>query len=380
MRYFLIFLFSLTLATNVFYWLPRAELVNTLEELITENMPGDLKGPLTEHSNEQLYFRAIGYLLPAYEKSINLRLGNWERPTIGRCQIQLHHKTSDEFSLWTRHLSTLDGKLSLIIYPQCSTRWRYILLFSLTLAAGSTYFIYLLPKPYSQKRHHWINRLITEGYGIQDAIAATSSLDDKKSPSDVQIDSFFNLHQEAERNFSNIVQLAADHPTLTLTPEESEWFSRAKEHHATEQALTIAKADDRLIIDLNRSRVTIHGWQIEIPKTPLFYYTWYALRRQQGDGWLENPRTNRSDMAQGQKLAQLMWNHNGHAKAISDLETNGLRSKILDQNRSKIKEEIVCVLGKVLAKPYLFEKIKAEGSDQSSYRLALPSNQIEVLQ
>jgi len=91
-----------------------------------------------------------------------------------------------------------------------------------------------------------------------------------------------------------------------------------------------------------------------------------------------NPRSNRPDRAAGEELARLMWNFSGHAKASSLLESVGMRAKTLDQNRSKIKDEIVAALGAELASRYLFEQRRDPRSSRMSYRLGLRAEQLVI--
>jgi hypothetical protein len=116
-----------------------------------------------------------------------------------------------------------------------------------------------------------------------------------------------------------------------------------------------------------------------VAKTPLFYYAWYALKRVQSAGWMLNPPSNRPDREQGSELAELMWKYKGHAKAISELEQHGLRAKTLDQNRSKLREELVATLGPTLAEHYLFDTEK-DALGRLRYRLKSTATQIKILE
>ena len=71
-----------------------------------------------------------------------------------------------------------------------------------------------------------------------------------------------------------------------------------------------------------------------------------------------------------------MQHYGGHGKAINDLQSNGLKAKTLDQNRSKIKDELVSVLGETLAADYLFETARDAQSGRSKYRIKLPPEAI----
>lgn len=66
-----------------------------------------------------------------------------------------------------------------------------------------------------------------------------------------------------------------------------------------------------------------------------------------------------------------MSQFNGNEKAIRDLENNGLKAKTLNQNRSKIKMELIDSLGEGLAHEYLFESKKDAKSDRVHYRASI---------
>jgi len=139
-----------------------------------------------------------------------------------------------------------------------------------------------------------------------------------------------------------------------LNAEQRAWFFKALElGHDTESARQVALSPVSLEIDLCGASLCIHGVNIQLPKTPLFYYFWYALCAQQGRAMVLNPSVSRPQVDAGQELAQLMMRHQGHGRAINDLKTHGLKSKTLDQNRNKIRDELLSVLGD-LALPYLF--------------------------
>jgi hypothetical protein len=131
-------------------------------------------------------------------------------------------------------------------------------------------------------------------------------------------------------------------------------------------------------IDLRRGKLEIHGMDIPMHKTPLFYLAWYAIKRRSSDGWVQNPRSNRPDRIASEELVALMADHNGHGRAMHDLEAHGLKAKTLDQNRSKIKDGITAVLGEELGARYLFELRKHATSNRTSYRLKLDAGRIRI--
>lgn len=158
----------------------------------------------------------------------------------------------------------------------------------------------------------------------------------------------------------------ADDPWFLLAMRR---YSRAE--LSLDAALSIATSPPVIAFHHATQLVLIHGLSISLPKTPYFYYAWYALRRSQcdQDGWILNPAADRPDRAAASELITLMEHFGGHQKAINDLKENGLRSKILDQNRNKIKDELTAVLGEELAAGYLFETERDMRSGRHRYRL-----------
>ncbi|WP_160152511.1 hypothetical protein [Microbulbifer sp. ALW1] len=169
----------------------------------------------------------------------------------------------------------------------------------------------------------------------------------------------------------------------TFTDQQLQWFDcamRAKPGN-TEQALAVAAMGDTLEFDCTSLQVRVRGVAVKLSKTPFFYYLWYALQRQGGEreGWYLNPPVNRPDRAAAESLIEWMEAHGGHNKSINDLKEHGLRAKTLDQNRNKIRDELVSALGENLATPFLFESERDLKSGRYRHRLPLCSSHIEVV-
>ncbi|MCK7596241.1 hypothetical protein M0G74_03040 [Microbulbifer sp. CAU 1566] len=169
----------------------------------------------------------------------------------------------------------------------------------------------------------------------------------------------------------------------TLTDQQLQWFDCAMRANGgnTEQALVVAATDNRLEFNCTSLQVRVHGVVVKLSKTPFFYYLWYALQRQgdEREGWFLNPPVNRPDRAAAESLIEWMEAHGGHNKSINDLKENGLRAKTLDQNRNKIRDELVSALGENLATSFLFESERDLKSGRYRHRLSLGSSQIEVV-
>lgn len=145
------------------------------------------------------------------------------------------------------------------------------------------------------------------------------------------------------------------------------------------KAFAVAQSEPGLLFDPMNHRVLVHGLSLKLAKTPFFYFYWYAKARTTGEGWLLNPASNKPDHQTAQQLILLMQQYQGHGKAISDLLQQGLKAKTLDQNRSKIRDELIGLLGPELASPYLFASEKDGRSGRFRYRLCVdPSQIIEI--
>ncbi|CAE6939937.1 hypothetical protein ACOMICROBIO_FLGHMIGD_03991 [Vibrio sp. B1FLJ16] len=126
--------------------------------------------------------------------------------------------------------------------------------------------------------------------------------------------------------------------------------------------------------------VAVNDVVIPISVTPAIYWLWYAKKRKcaQGDGWVLNPPSNRPSEKMGHELITLMETYGGHGRAISELKQNGLKAKTLDQNRNKIKDALVNVLGENFIDHLGFESDKHADNTQSIYRLKISPNAISI--
>lgn len=157
----------------------------------------------------------------------------------------------------------------------------------------------------------------------------------------------------------------------------TEWLVLGWQHmQSAKKAFAVAQSEPGLLFDPTNHQVLVHGLPLKLAKTPFFYFYWYAKARTSGEGWILNPASNKPDHQAAQQLILLMQQYQGHGKAISDLSQQGLKAKTLDQNRSKIRDELICLLGPELASPYLFSSEKDGRSGRFRYRLSVAPNQI----
>tara|TARA_R110000823_G_scaffold47903_2_gene121754 strand:+ start:7139 stop:8383 length:1245 start_codon:yes stop_codon:yes gene_type:complete len=247
----------------------------------------------------------------------------------------------------------------------------------------------LVPPPLSVTHRRWINLLLEQGYTGQEAFDSmrgyrAGALELNAS----QQRCLEHLHAPDSRNMAAVLGVVTDPRVAALAPEQVQWFllgldtaRRGEEplEHLLEPALVIANTPNSVHIDLPRMQLALRGIPVPVGGTPLFYYAWYALARLQDDGWITNPPSNRPDKDAGARLAELMEQHQGHARAINDLQQAGLRARSLDQNRSKIKEDIVAALGEACADAFLFDSSRHPDGVQLRYRLRIEPSGIRVV-
>ena len=248
--------------------------------------------------------------------------------------------------------------------------------------AVAFYFLYVRTAyPLSGNRLRWMNELVVQGYDRRDAYEICGNAREESwSLGTSQRFCLEALHNPTSRNFAYSMRVARDPRIAQLSRGQVEWLVWGLQRNPDdlETAMKIANAPDIVEIDLSQGELRIHGVDIPVNRTPLFYYAWYANNRRLADGWVANPQSNKPDKSAGADLAQLMWSCAGHAKAAASVEEAGLKAKTLDQNRSKIKQEIVAVLGESVGSRYLFDERKDMKTGRMSYRLRVPPECVRI--
>jgi len=237
-----------------------------------------------------------------------------------------------------------------------------------------------LPYPLSARQRRRRELLVAQGYNPDYAMhLVTECARTYERLTSRQQAALARLHSPENQNYEQALRVACLPAISSFSDEAMSWFVLALERNAnTTQAEEIALHSDIVEIDLTRGVLSIHGMDVPLSGTPLFYYGWYALKRLSGEGWITNPRSNRPDISAGAEVADLLRRHSGHAKAIADLELHGLKARTLDQNRSKIKDGITAALGGRLSEKYLFTSRKDPLTRRMSFRINLPRECIEL--
>lgn len=381
-RFLTPFVIVLIFAAGILFYWPRYALLNQLETPVTDTLSVEMRNALVSvASSNRSYSDALAYLVPGLKADLQQSVESLEHSFMEHCHIDLSTNSDDRSGLFTATLNVFsENKTANQVYlsVNCGTRWMPLGLTAFFAAISFCFAVSLIPPPFSRKRSAWIEKLCATGYGSEEAITVTTLLD-QLPPLKLQHQHILDvLHEPSARNFDDLLQAASQGTLLNLKEDQLPWVQQAMSVFSVKDACQIGHSEDTLILDCDKKSITVHGWEITLSKTPFFYYLWYALQRLTGDGWYKNPQSNRPDKERGIELAQLMDAHEGHGKAVNDLNQYGLRSKTLDQNRSKIKEELTATLGTTLAQAYLFETQKSDGSGPSTYRLAVPADRIEI--
>lgn len=347
-----------------------------------ENDPG--RRILTDHMNRDLATLAAdtspGSLARCGGRLLRLQGEQLATPEPGERLIPLS---------WRRGAARVTLELGLA----CRYNWAYIAATQVPLALLLTGLLASLPPPLSDRRRHYLRWLQDQGWGRRQALRLTRGVDAATAPAIAVLDHLLAPGAGEEGGEEGGLPPAEafawidDEAVAGLAGDQLAWFERALELCPGEvrRALDIARAAPELVLYPGEARVSVHGVSMDLPATPFFYYCWYARRRQRdpdpGDGgWFTNPPANRADHEQAGELVALMLAHQGHGRAITDLREKGLRAKTLDQNRSKVKEQLSALLGPELAAPYLFEMERDPRTARFRCRLATPPGQIRILE
>jgi hypothetical protein len=385
----LIWLLLSVLLTVFLSWASRASIENAVQDRLKEHLLLTLDesnfGNAQNRANDQKGLQRIGQQINVAMQ--NLVATRWYS-VYKQCKVQLQRiddvTIEDESLRWSSNFDLLRNQIErkVEVGLSCSTNWWVVICISGVLGLLFAAIYRLLPPPLSKTHRQWINYLLERGYSGAQAFAiirgyTTATL----SMSPAQLACLEQLHDGEQGNFHRVLEVVTDARVARLDNDAVEWLLLGLRTDTGDlaRALELAGAADSVVIDLNEMTLSIRGLNVPISRTPLFYYAWYAMHRIEGDGWMTNPASNRPDMASGRDLIELMSRFDGHAKAINDLERTGLKARTLDQNRSKIKDELVAALGEKLAGNYLFEASKHPDGIHMRYRLRVEAPSIHFV-
>lgn len=260
----------------------------------------------------------------------------------------------------------------------CRINWGILLLSQTLIAALLWALIVWLPKPLGAEATALIGRLEQHGWSKRHA----KQLGRLSPEIRKVIDKIYAHPALSEMDADNVLLLMKHYQLVSISAHQLDWLAVNFRHGQNEDKsfFNVFAMTPQLTFNVDQRLLSINGIAIKLTSTPYYYYLWYAQKRQHGGEqcWVVNPLTTKADTTLGAELILLMQQNGGHGKAINDLVRNGLTAKKLDQNRNKIKDEIIAVLGEELAAPYLFEARREATSQRYSYRIALQSEKIKI--
>ncbi len=369
------------------YSLSHYSLEQKLQQRISQHLQNTLSPILFSNDNGRIN---DSIALKQISNQINISLENFIQnywfSAQKNCQVQLQTLDGIDIESTEQRLNTINFNLQynkiargIQLNYQCQTNIPAYLTLVLLVIVLLAILRKFKPATLSAEARLWLKYLSNRGYTYKQARVAIQNYNNEQLAfSAEQWVEFKQYHQPKKNNAANIIQLLNSDRYKQLSPLNKQWFAYGFLTQDIEQAWKLADTKDEIVVDLTSNNLSIRGVTIAIRKTPLFYYAWYLQQRTLNDGWILNPRSDKSDFEQGKIISELMSQFNGNEKAIRDLENNGLKAKTLNQNRSKIKMELIDNLGENLAQAYLFESKKDAKSDRVHYRASISPECISV--
>ncbi|WP_339719486.1 hypothetical protein [uncultured Paraglaciecola sp.] len=351
-----------------------------LTQILQQQLPAKLQSALYYTNDNGPVIQLIQQNI---DSDLNILTVSSLLPRVQQCSATVIHLMSKDANQSGLKLITIKWKLGhnqlfTHLAFDCDTPWIPTLFYPLGFASVLLLLGYLLPQPLTTKgqqiRQHLLQHLsVYRAHQLAQHLSVCS---------DIQLELLKHLlnHTQHKPDISNLVAWLEQPRVSSLDETQLTWFMLASDKYklSKEQALDVALAPPTLIFTEVQNQLIIHGLPVTLLKTPYFYYLWYACLRYQTDGWYLNPPINRSDKTGAKMLIDLMQSSGGHSKAINDLLDCGLRAKTLDQNRNKLKAELISLLGETLAQDYLFDTDRDLKSGRYRYRLSLEAQKITL--
>lgn len=365
--------------------LARTSALWSLQQDVQQQLPASIARALVNAHDEQAALQDIARRL---QQSLSLQAGGRHALTLLQpaqivwAQLQPVATAADDgIEPWRSQPQLIsswpyaDSRLQLSLQLNLPFHWPALLLSALLLSAALLLLLHWLPGGRFAHLGAWRAHFRQQGYAPAQAaqLASTVSADPDALRWAQQLAADAG---QGSLPLDDCLALAQEPALRALSAAQLDWLRLALLRGMDWQdALPVALHAPQLRFDLAQQRLWIHGLEVTMAKTPLFYYFWYARRRVLQQGLYVNPGASRPDHQQGIWLAGLMERWGGHAKAINDLREAGLKGKTLDQNRNKIKDELTRALGE-LALPYLFEAERDLATARYRYGLTLPAGQL----
>lgn len=285
-----------------------------------------------------------------------------------------HEQPGNDWNSFSFPLTFYEGKIYVRVTLERHLNLWLLLSISVFISLVIWAIYRLLPGDMNLGKWLRFGQFVELGYGNKQALklASESELPEK--------DMLWvkKISQTTHMTLQEAQEIMRRDDVLGLTPAQLDWFVLAlKREYTVSESLGIALHPESLEFDLDNMRVLIHGIPIQLPKTPMLYYFWYAEKKKQGEMYYLNPHAKKPDREQGEYLAGLMERYGGHGRAINDLLEVGLKSKTLDQNRNKIRDELIGSLGE-LAQDYLFVSERDNQANRNKYGVVTPDDRIKL--
>eukprot|EP00003_Mantamonas_plastica_P019831 TRINITY_DN3218_c0_g1_i1.p1 TRINITY_DN3218_c0_g1~~TRINITY_DN3218_c0_g1_i1.p1 ORF type:complete len:357 (-),score=28.03 TRINITY_DN3218_c0_g1_i1:339-1409(-) len=334
-----------TALAGLSYGIARTSMLANVTSQMENTLPEDLDRALVNADDTRKLEDNIRLALEHYLTDLPM-VSSVTGATLGRCMpdgmsTTLGTRAPATSSGFHVEIPAHDAFLSIDLDIECSPDASALVLQSFPASLAFALALSLLPAPMSAARRALLKALTDENVPFPEACA-----------------------------------LASDPRARALTDQQRRWLVVSVCYRDECDPWAVALAEDSLAFDLTGGRVSIRGLPLALTRTPLLYFAWYAEERIAGDGWVTNPPSNKPDKQVGETLAGFMEQHQGHSRAITELLDKGLRAKTLDQNRNRIKDELISLLGEDLAQPYLFDSERCGHVARFRYRLRLAPEKI----
>jgi len=188
------------------------------------------------------------------------------------------------------------------------------------------------------------------GVADMDAITVSRAAKPETRFSDLQWNVFKNVIKRSKQDtvqLTRALEILQRTEDPVLSGQNRRWLDYGLSTGLDlEQAIQLAAEEDSIKYDVEQEQLLLRGLPVKMQKGPLLYYLWYLKYRQEGDGWISNPRAKKKDEAYGRELENLADQLFGGKIDDRTLEglSNGVSAKTLNDMRSKIKKTILAAL------------------------------------
>lgn len=352
--------------------------VYTAKHNVAQQLDSQL--PLLTETSLQGSHGYASQILPQLQQHLNRQLLVWQQQrtlSMVQCQVQLlqiAEGSSPTASLsWQGGLSSFHAEYDISCQPAVSVLVPLVVVLSLMVWLVWRFYLVLSPALVALQQ-----RLHSQGVTLAEQSLLLQQIATNWRAADWHL--FLRLEPATGSQFAFEITQRCCGQQLNETDIAWLLFAAVKYPNQPQQVFEIALGEDELRLQLSSGKVWIRGIELTLSATPMLYFYWYASQRKNTEqGWVLNPASNKPNTEYGAQLQQLMVQGPGHKKAITDIE-QGAKAKTLDQNRSKIRDELTQQLGPELAQLYLFDCHKDVKTGRFCYRLMTAPQRIKLLQ